>query len=120
MAAAVREEVATILAEGVRDPRVTGLVTVTGVEMSRDLGHANVFVSVYGDEGARARTLEGLNAVAPQMRGRVGQALRLRLAPGITFRIDESVARAARIETLLNSVRSPAADAQGDTSGDAK
>lgn len=114
MAAAVREEIATILSEGVRDPRVTGLVTVTGVEMSRDLAQANVFVSVYADEAARAATLEGLNAVAPHMRGRVGQALRLRLAPGITFRLDESVARAARIETLLNSVRPPAVDAPGD------
>lgn len=107
MAAAVREEIATILSEGVRDPRVTGLVTVTGVEMSRDLGQADVFVSVYGDEHEREATLAGLNAVAPQMRGRVGQALRLRLAPAIAFRLDESVARAARIETLLNSVRPP-------------
>ncbi len=97
-----------------RDPRVTGLVTVTGVEMSRDLGQANVFVSVYAGAAERAATLEGLNAAAPQMRGRVGKALRLRLAPGITFRLDESVARAARIETLLNSVRPPEATAPHD------
>lgn len=118
MAAAVREEVATILAEGVRDPRVTGLVTVTGVEMSRDLAHANVFVSVYADEAARNATIEGLNTVAPLMRARVGRALRLRLAPAISFRLDDSVAYAARIETLLNSVRTPAADAPGDASSD--
>ena len=43
VAEAVREEIATVLAEGVKDPRVTGLVTVTGVEMSRDLGQATVY-----------------------------------------------------------------------------
>jgi ribosome-binding factor A len=105
VAEAVREEVATILAEGVRDPRVTGLVTVTGVEMSRDLAVASVFVSIYADDAARTETLEGLKAVAPGLRSRIGRALRLRLAPEIHFKLDESVVRAARIETLLSSIR---------------
>ena len=109
VAEAVREEIATILAEGVKDPRVAGFVTVTGVEMTRDLGTATVFVSVYEtDPAVRARTLEGLQSVAPGLRARVGRALRLRLAPEIIFRFDESIARAARIETLLNSIRPPA------------
>ncbi len=108
VAEAVREEIATILAAGVRDPRVTGFITVTGVEMSRDLGSALVFVSIYADEPARSQTLEGLQTIAPTMRGRVGQALRLRVAPHITFRLDESIARAARIETLLNKIKDAA------------
>ncbi len=118
VAEAVREEIAMILSEGVRDPRVTGLVTVTGVDMSRDLGVATVYVSVYAGDAARTETLDGLNAVAPRLRSRVGRALRLRLAPEITFRLDESIARAARIESLLNSVRThdgPAAGAHGES-----
>ena len=105
VAEAVREEIATILAEGVKDPRVTGLITVTGVEMTRDLAEAVVFVSVYAGEAERGTTLEGLQSVGTMMRSRIGRALRLRLAPKLTFRLDESVARAARIESLLNSVR---------------
>lgn len=105
VAAAVREEIATIIAEGVRDPRVTGFVTVTGVEMSRDLVEANVFVSIFADEPERTATLEGLQTVAPTWRSRIGRALRLRLAPRLTFKLDESIARAARIESLLNSVK---------------
>ena len=108
VAEAVREEIATILGEGVRDPRVTGFVTVTGVEMSRDLAAAQVFVSIYADEPARSETLEGLQAVAPTFRSRVGRALHLRLAPHITFRLDESIARAARIESLLNTIKNAA------------
>ena len=101
----MREEIATFLAEDVKDPRIVGLVTVTGVEVTRDLRHAKVFVSIMGDDVARAATLDGLQSVAGHLRPRVGRALRLRLAPEITFRMDESIARAARIESLLNQIK---------------
>ncbi len=115
---AVREEIAAFLAGGVKDPRVVGLVTVTAVEMSRDLAQANVFVSIYGSDEDRALTMSGLESVATGLRGRVGRALHLRIAPHITFRQDESIARASRIETLLASLKpSPAADAP-DSAGD--
>ncbi len=84
-----------------KDPRVIGLVTVTGVEMSRDLAQANGFVSIYGSDADRESTMLGLESVAGALRGPVGRALRLRIAPHITFRQDESIARAARIESLL-------------------
>ena len=105
VAEAIREEVATFLADGVKDPRVRGLVTITGVDVTRDLRHARIFVSIMGDDAERAETLEGLSAVASHLRGRVGRALRLRVAPEISFKTDPSVAHAARIETLLESVR---------------
>ena len=113
----MREEIATFLANDVKDPRIMGLVTVTAVEVTRDLRHAKVFVSVLGSESQRAATFEGLDNVAPHLRGRVGRALRLRAAPEIEFRNDESVAHAAHIEKLLAQVRgedapaTPAADA---------
>ena len=75
--------------------------------MTRDLAVATVFVSIYAEEPARTATLEGLKTVAPTFRGRVGQALRLRIAPMIVFRLDQSIAHAARIESLLSSVRPP-------------
>jgi ribosome-binding factor A len=102
---AVREEIAAFLAGGVKDPRVVGLVTVTAVEMSRDLAQANVFVSIYGSDEDRATTMTGLESVATGLRGRVGRALHLRIAPHITFRQDDSIARASRIETLLASLK---------------
>src|ERR1041385_4020487 len=101
VAEAIREEVATFLAEDAKDPRITGLVTVTGVEITRDLRHAKVFVSVMGSETERASTFDGLASAAGHLRSRIGRALRLRLAPEIAFRPDESVAHAARIEDLL-------------------
>lgn len=105
VAEGIREEIARFLTEQVKDPRITGLVTVTGVEVSRDLRQAKVFVSVMGADDTRAATFAGLSSLAGHLRSHVGRALRLRLAPEIEFRQDESVARAARIETLLAQLR---------------
>src|SRR5919112_2985444 len=101
----MREEIATFLANDVKDPRIMGLVTVTAVEITRDLRHAKVYVSVLGSESQRSATFDGLDHVAAHLRGRVGRALRLRVAPEIEFRNDESVAHAAKIEQLLAQVR---------------
>jgi ribosome-binding factor A len=102
---AVREEVAAFIARDAKDPRITGLVTVTAVEMTRDLRHASVFVSIMGSDEQRAATLEGLASTAAHLRSRVGRALRLQFAPEIVFKFDESVARAARIEHLLAGLK---------------
>ncbi|HUF27553.1 MAG TPA: 30S ribosome-binding factor RbfA [Gemmatimonadaceae bacterium] len=114
VAEAIREEIATFLAEDVKDPRIVGLVTVTGVDVTRDLRHAKVFVSVMGTEEEQARTYEGLDSVAAHLRSRVGRALRLRLAPEIQFRTDESIARAAHIESLLAQIRSERTPPDGE------
>ena len=105
VAESIREQVATFLAEGAKDPRIRGFVTVTAVEMTRDLRHANVFVSVMGNEEATKATFEGLASVATHLRSMLGKTLHLRNAPEIHFKADESIARAARIEQLLAQVR---------------
>jgi len=117
VAEAIREEIATFLAEDAKDPRITRFVTVTGVEVTRDLRHAKVFVSVMGTDAERAQTFEGLASLAVHLRSRVGRALRLRLAPEITFLPDQSIERAARIESLLAQIKSaqpPAPDGDAD------
>lgn len=105
VAEAIREEVATFLSEGARDPRIQGMVTVTSVELTRDLRHGKVYVSVLGTDAERAATFEGLASVATHLRSRLGRALRLRVAPEITFREDLSVARASHMEALLSELR---------------
>lgn len=115
VAEAIREEIATFLAEDVKDPRIVGLVTVTGVDVSRDLRHARVFVSVMGSEEEQARTYEGLASLAGHLRSRVGRALRLRVAPEIQFRTDDSIARAAHIESLLARIREERTPEDGES-----
>jgi ribosome-binding factor A len=105
VAEAIREEVANFLSEGVKDPRIVGLVTVTGVDVTRDLRSAKVFVSILGSDAEKSATFEGLQSLAGHLRSRLGRSLRLRVAPEIQFREDQSVTRAARIESLLAQVR---------------
>jgi ribosome-binding factor A len=85
-----------------------GFVTVTGVEITPDLRHAKVFVSVMGSDAEKQATFDGLDSTASHLRARVGRALRLRVAPEFQFREDDSIARAARIESLLAGVRDSA------------
>lgn len=106
LAEAIREEVATFLAEGVKDPRIRGLVTVTAVDVTRDLRHARVFVSVMGTDEEKRGTMEGLASLAGHLRHRLGRSMRLRAAPEIEFRDDPSVSRAARIDSLLSKIKS--------------
>ena len=114
VAEAIREEIATFLAEDAKDPRITRLVTVTGAQVTRDLRHAKVFVSVMGSDADRKTTFEGLASVATHLRARVGRALHLRLAPEITFVPDESIERAARIESLLSQIKDGKAPPDGE------
>jgi ribosome-binding factor A len=114
LAEAIREHVANFLTDQAKDPRIVGLVTVTGVEVTRDLRNAKVFVSVLGTDAERRTTLEGLASLAGHLRARIGRALELRAAPEIIFKNDESVARAARIETLLAQIKDGRTDVDGD------
>ena len=114
---AIREEVAAFLARDAKDPRLTGFITVTAVEMNRDLRHATIFVSVMGSESEIAASLDALKSIAHHLRSRVGRALRLQFAPELVFKRDESVARAARIETLLAGIKR-AEEAGADSAAD--
>lgn len=102
------------LAEGVKDPRVTGLVTVTGVDVTRDLRHAKVHVSILGSEQDKKQTMEGLASVAGYLRAKLGRTLRLRMTPELDFKYDASIAHAAHIDSLLEQVRADDAKPHGD------
>jgi ribosome-binding factor A len=98
-----KRELATLVREEVRDPRV-GSATITGVEVARDLGSARVFVRVGGGSEAMAETLRGLEAAAPFLRSRLGRMLHVRKIPELRFREDRSLEGARRIEQVLSEV----------------
>jgi len=100
----IRETVAEFLTTNVRDPRI-GFVTVTGVQVSADLGHATVHVSVMGSDDAKARSLEGLASAARFLRGRVARELRLRTSPEIHFQLDRGLEHAQRIDQVLKELK---------------
>lgn len=105
----LKEVVSELLQKEVQDPRI-GFVTVTGVEVSGDLRHAKIFVSIYGEEADKEKTLEGLNKARGFIRRELGQRIRLRHVPEILFRYDSSVIRGITISQLLRKVQDEDAD----------
>lgn len=98
---AVREVLSDGIAKHLQDPRV-GFVTVTAVRTSSDLRHARVYVSVFGDEGSRDATLQGLRSAHGLLQGLLASELKLKHTPTLTFCYDPSVERGMRITQLLS------------------
>ena len=118
VAEAIREEVATFLREGAKDPRLVAMVTVTAVDVTRDLRSARIFISMMGSEAERSASVQALESMKGHLRSRLAKSLRLRVAPELAFKLDESVARAARIESLLAEVREKKGEDDGHGRGD--
>jgi ribosome-binding factor A len=100
----IRQEVGAFLTGSVRDPRI-GFVTVTGVEVTPDLGHARVRVSVLGTEDERARSLEGLASAARFLRAQLSRKLDLRTTPELHFELDRGAEHARRIDQVLKDLK---------------
>jgi ribosome-binding factor A len=106
---AMRSVLSDAIAKDLKDPRV-GFVTVTGVKTSPDLRHARVYVSVLGDDAARAASIDGLRSAHGFLQRRVATELTLKHTPSLTFEYDGSVDRGMRITRLLNEVTSQEGD----------
>jgi len=100
----IRQGVGAFLAGEARDPRI-GFVTVTSVEVSPDLSHATVFVSVMGSDEERTETLAGLASAAGHVRSQLARRLATRVAPELVFRLDRGVEHAARIDRVLRALK---------------
>ena len=92
-----------VLAE-LKDPRI-GFATVTEVDVSGDLQHARVSVSVLGDANARQKSVEGLTSAASYVRHELAQRLNLRRVPEVTFVLDAAVEENERLEMLLEKLK---------------
>jgi ribosome-binding factor A len=108
----LKEEIAYLLRHEVKDPGI-GFVTVTEVETSRDLRTARVYVSVLGSEESWQASLQALERARRFLRNALLPRLRMRTVPELTFHADRSMAHAARIQQVLESLRLP--DTTGDT-----
>jgi ribosome-binding factor A len=104
LAEEVRAEVASILASGLKDPRI-GFVTVTRVDLTGDLRSARVFIGVLGDEVQRQKTLAGLSHSAGFIRRELGQRIRIRHVPELEFRYDTGLDATDRVAQLLEEGR---------------
>jgi len=99
--ASIKETLSTVItAEGLKDPRI-GFVTVTGVETSRDLQHAKVYVSVLGGKTERDLTMKALEKSRGFLQAKINASLHMRRTPQLLFLYDDTLDNALRIERAL-------------------
>lgn len=99
----MKKELSDILSRKIKDPRV-GFVTVTDVEVTGDLQQAKVFISVLGDEKKKQDTLLGLAKARGFIRSEIGNRIRLRKTPELTFEFDEAYEYGSRIDSILKDL----------------
>jgi ribosome-binding factor A len=101
----IKREISQMLLNGIKDDRVgTGMVSVTDVDVSGDLQHAKIFVSIYGTEEAKAETMAGLKSATGYVRSELGSRVRLRRTPEVQFLEDHSIERGTKVLNLLNQL----------------
>lgn len=100
----LRAEISDIIRREIKDPRL-GFVTVTDVDVTKDLQHANVYVSIMGDEKEKEQGLRILQKAAGFIRGEFGRQAHLKTIPEIIFKPDTAVEQGARIFEILQQVK---------------
>lgn len=102
----VRREVSNIIQNEIKDPRLTAMVSVTAVKVTKDLRYAKVFVSIFGkNEEEKNETFAALKSASGYVRREVGQRMNLRNTPQIIFELDDSISYSMRIEELIDKVK---------------
>lgn len=104
VAQSIKRELSDIILRGLKDERVGGIVSVTDVECSTDCRRAKIFISVFGDEDQQQGTMDALNDHVGEIRGELGRRLQLRFAPDVSFKLDNSLERGAKVSALLNKI----------------
>ena len=117
LAEAIREEVAQLVSFELKDPRI-GLVTVTRVEVSRDLGYARVHVGILGGEGERKKALQALGSASGFVRRELARRLGIRQVPEVDFRFDKGMEASERVARLLEEDRARSAPAAAEAEDD--
>lgn len=123
VASLIKREVSQMLMSDIKDERVgAGMASVTDVEVSGDLQHAKIFVSIYGDEAARAVTMSGLQSASGYVRRELGRRIRLRRTPEVIFAEDIGIERGSKVLTLLSQLSHEAEKPSDETeaAGDAE
>ncbi len=109
----IRRELADLIRAELRDPRLT-LVSMTSVEVSRDLAYARIYVTLMGEPAERTERVAELNRAAPLLRRELGRRMHIRTVPKLEFRYDEVVERAARLSALIDAAVAADADRHRD------
>ena len=117
LASSLQRALGELIAEGLGDPRVRGLVSVTGVDVSADMHYADVHVSVLPESGQQL-AVQGLQSAAGHLRAEVGRKLLIRSVPQLRFLADLSLKKQAKILDAIRHVVDPQSAPSTDATGE--
>ena len=115
---AIRQEISKIIQSELRDPRI-GFLTITKVELTKDLRYARVYFSVLGERKDSELALKGLNSAKGYIKGVLFDNIKLRFTPEIVFKIDDTYDRTKDVFDLMRKIKEETEDGKRD-SGDKK
>jgi len=100
----LKKEISLILQEDLRDPRI-GFVTLTRIDLTGDLRYAKVYFSVLGDEAAKQSSTEGIQSAVGYIRRLIGERLKLKYVPEISFKLDKSIEYSINLEKTFERLK---------------
>ncbi len=112
---ALRQEISRIVHNELKDPRL-GFLTITKVELTKDLRFAHIYFSVLGEFKDKRLALKGLNSAKGYIKNLISERIKLRYMPDIAFKIDESLEHTKHIYDLLDKIKREKSDAEDDRS----
>lgn len=111
----IKKVVSGLLRNGLKDPRISPLASVTDVQTTRDLRFTYIYISVLGDEKNKEQTIEGLKKAKGYIRKTIGADLNLRYTPEPLFKLDETIENAMYIDSIIKSVSTESEKKDQDT-----
>jgi len=112
---ALRQEISRIVHGEMKDPRL-GFITITKVDLTKDLRYARVYFSVLGEEREKRLALKGLNSAKGYIKGLLSDRIKLRFMPEVVFTIDESMEHTKHIYNILDKIKKEREDGSGNRS----
>ena len=100
----LRQEISDIVQRYVKDPRLGTFVSVTTVEISKDMRYAKVFISRYGTDLEKADTIKALESASGYIRHELGEIMKTRRIPELNFRLDNTMEKAAKVMKIIKDI----------------
>lgn len=101
----VKKEVSNIIQYELKDPRISAMVSVTKVDVTKDLRYAKVYVSIFGNEIAKSETFEALKSSTGFIRKGIGRKINLRYTPEIILELDDTIEHGMHIDSLIAKIK---------------
>jgi ribosome-binding factor A len=98
----VKKEISTMIQNDLKDPRISGIISVTKVHVTKDLKFAQIYISILGAD--KAEVMEGIKSSAGFMRKELGKRMQIRILPELQFKLDESMEYGTHIDEVIKNL----------------